>query len=89
MTGPGGRVLMITSGTRTSKPARRLDQLYAEYIHACKIPFYEVGKKIKEIFLGVRTGGHDQLHDRRNLLLFLLLFCFFEVDIHAKSALRD
>lgn len=48
MTGPGGRVL--TSGTRTSKPARRLDQLYGEYIHACKSPFYEVGKKNKGDF---------------------------------------
>ena len=40
------------------------------------------------LFLGVKTGGHDQLHDRRKLLLFLLLFWFLEVDIHAKSALR-
>lgn len=48
MTGRGGRVL--TSGTRTSKPARRLDQLYGEYIHACKSPFYEVGKKNKGDF---------------------------------------
>ena len=110
----GGRVL--TSGTRgTSEPARRLDQLYGEYIHACKIPFHEVGKKDKGVlgrsqpeilyvlfrsymcffdqeiflFLGVKTGGHDQLHDRRKLLLFLLLFWFLEVDIHSKSALRD
>ena len=98
----GGRVL--TSGTRgTSEPARRLDQLYGEYIHACKIPFHEVGKKDKGnlksymfffdqeifLFLGVKTGGHNQLHDRRKLLLFLLLFWFLEVDIHAKSALRD
>ena len=44
----GGRVL--TSGTRgTSEPARRLDQLYGEYIHACKIPFHEVGKKDKGV----------------------------------------
>ena len=40
------------------------------------------------LFLGVKTGGHDQPHDRRKLLLFLLLFCCFEVDIHAESALR-
>ena len=40
------------------------------------------------LFLGVTTGGHDQLYDRRKLLLFLFLFCFLEVDIHAKSALR-
>ena len=31
------------------------------------------------LFLGVTTGGHDQLHDRRKLLLFLLLFWFLEV----------
>ena len=44
----GGRDL--TSGTRgTSEPARRLDQLYGEYIHACKIPFHEVGKKDKGV----------------------------------------
>ena len=44
----GGRVL--TSGTRgTSEPARRLDQLYGEYIHARKIPFHEVGKNDKGV----------------------------------------
>lgn len=67
MTGPGGRVL--TSGTRTSaEPARRLDQLYGEYIHACQIPFWEVGKKIKEFKLEHNLKSYMRFFDQEIFL---------------------